>query len=348
MLLGAMNYCILRAAKLRTFGSIAGSAKHTFREIDTPNADPSRTHLNVTFGAKSSKAICAAIKSRLPEKRRKDAVLCIEYLVTASPEWFKTATVKQQNDYFRAATKWMQDRHGKENIVCLNVQNDETSPHMVVYVVPKTKDGRLSAKDFLGGRAKLSQMQTDFYKAVGEPVGLQRGVEGSKAKHTTAKQYSAILKKNPTLQPPVKPAPSIMDRVTGKAKAAEDKHEAEMAEYAAQVEKARNVALLNERARKAQAEAIEDVRKRLAELEEVSAEVEEIRQENKKLRTKVQREKDEYYALMKILQDLINLLLSVVGLSVSWEKRAEAAEGAILDMQRQMDRKAPAKAKPDT
>jgi hypothetical protein len=38
-----MNYCILRAAKLNSFGSIAASAKHTFREIPTPNADPART-----------------------------------------------------------------------------------------------------------------------------------------------------------------------------------------------------------------------------------------------------------------------------------------------------------------
>ena len=28
-----------------------------------------------------------AIRDRIPEKRRKDAVLCIEHLITASPEW---------------------------------------------------------------------------------------------------------------------------------------------------------------------------------------------------------------------------------------------------------------------
>ena len=73
-----MNYCILRIKKLSSFGSIAGSVKHTFREIATPNADASRTHLNWTSGAQTSAKVCAAIMATLPAKRRKDAVLCIE------------------------------------------------------------------------------------------------------------------------------------------------------------------------------------------------------------------------------------------------------------------------------
>lgn len=151
-------YCILRAEKLTSFGSIIGSAKHTFREIPTPNADASRTHLNKTLGAQDAAAVRAAIETRLPAKRRKDAVLAIEYLVTASPEWFRTAPTKQQNAYFGAAVRWLEARHGKTNIVCVNMQLDETSPHLVAYVVPLTKDGRLSAKDFLGGRKVLSEM----------------------------------------------------------------------------------------------------------------------------------------------------------------------------------------------
>jgi hypothetical protein len=122
-----MNYCILRAVKLTSFGSIAGSAKHTFREIPTPNADASRTHLNRTFGAQNAAAVRAAIEARLPAKRRRDAVLAIEYLVTASPEWFRTTPVQQQNAYFAAAVRWLEARHGKANIVCVNVQLDETS-----------------------------------------------------------------------------------------------------------------------------------------------------------------------------------------------------------------------------
>ena len=36
-----------------------------------------------------------AIRDRIPEKRRKDAVLCIEHLITASPEWDGWGTEKK-------------------------------------------------------------------------------------------------------------------------------------------------------------------------------------------------------------------------------------------------------------
>lgn len=262
-----MNLCILRAEKLSTFGSIAGSAKHTFREISTPNADPARTHLNWTAGATSAAAVCAAVKARLPEKRRKDAVLAIEYLITASPEFFKTKPWKTQREYFNAAIAWLKERHGGENVVCLNLQLDETSPHLVAYCVPITKDGRLSAKDFLGGCKILSAMQTDFADRVGKKVGLERGIEGSKAKHTTAKQYAEALNKAPSLAPPPKPDPTLADWFTGRAKDHEQQYQQDHARYVAQVEQARNVALVSQHSRKAQARAIEKQRKKTAELE---------------------------------------------------------------------------------
>lgn len=50
------------------------------------------------------------------------------------------------------------------------------------------KKGKLNCKDFLGGRVKLNQMQTNFANAVAD-LGLARGKEGSKAKHTSIKEY---------------------------------------------------------------------------------------------------------------------------------------------------------------
>lgn len=294
-----MNYCILRAEKLTTFGSIVGSAKHTFREIPTPNADPARTHLNKTVGAQGAAAVRAAIEARLPTKRRKDAVLCIEYLITSSPEWFKATTAKTQSAYFNAALRWLQVRHGKDNVVCANAQYDETSPHLVAYVVPLTKDGRLSAKDFLGGRKVLSEMQTDFAEKIGKPVGLQRGVEGSKATHTTAKQYAAALQKNPTLVPPAPPpAPTIADRFTGRAKQAEDEHAAAQAKHAAQVEQARNVAEVSRRARIQQAAALEQLRKDVEAAKRHELEAARLRRENEQLRAR-EKEREQAFAAEK-------------------------------------------------
>ena len=61
---------------------------------------------------------------------------------------------------------------------------------MVAYVVPVDEaTGRLNAKKYIGGsRHTLSQMQTDFAVEV-KDLGLDRGVQGSKAKHTSIKEY---------------------------------------------------------------------------------------------------------------------------------------------------------------
>lgn len=287
MLLDAMNYAILRIVKLRNFSSIASSAGHTFRELPTPNADSAKTHFNVTVGAHTSAALCKAVKDKLPKKPRKNAVLCVEYLITASPEWFNTTSDKVHAEYFKYATQWLEARHGKENIICLNMQRDETSPHLVAYVVPFTADGRLCAKDFFGGRAKLKQMQTQFAEQVGNPVGLQRGMEGSKAVHTTNKQYNAALLKNPTLKPPQPPALTISDRLTGKAKVMEEEHKQEMANYVAQLEQARNVALVSQKARQQQGAALAKIREEAKELRIYKSEVERLRAENKKVMQKL-------------------------------------------------------------
>ena len=76
-------FAILRTRKLKTTTQISGSARHTYRDIPPPNADPMRTHLNEYGRAKTAEALLALVARRLPDSRRKDAVLAIEYLVGA-------------------------------------------------------------------------------------------------------------------------------------------------------------------------------------------------------------------------------------------------------------------------
>lgn len=334
-----MNYCILRAAKLSNLGSIAASAKHTFREIPTPNADASRTHLNWTSGANTSAAVCAAVASVLPAKRRKDAVLCIEYLITASPEWFLSVPQKAHQTYFNGAIAWLRERHGAANVVCLNLQLDEKSPHLVAYVVPRTTDGRLSAKDFLGGRAKLSAMQTEFWNTIGRLVGLERGLEGSTAKHTTAKQYSAALARNPTLELPSPPAPTFADWATGRARQMQEAHRTDLDAYGSLVEQARVEALLGKRAREQQSRALAKMRAELDELQGAKLEAARLASENRKLVIELGRQRkffDEQLAAMKALLDQgaakIRALLSEVGF---W-KREVATVRADADQLRDL------------
>ena len=183
-----MSFAILRTAKLKSFGEIGGSLSHNYRNRSTPNADPQLTQKN-EHSLPNAALVMSSIKDKLPEKRRKDAVLCVEYLITASPDWIGWNKTDEQK-YFDDAKKWLENKHGKDNVIATTIHRDESTPHMIAYVVPLV-DGRLNAKKFLGGRQKLSDMQTDFAKSVGEPLGLVRGLEGSKAEHQTIKQYYA-------------------------------------------------------------------------------------------------------------------------------------------------------------
>lgn len=180
-----MAYAILRTAKLKEVGHIAGSLSHTFRSRETPNADPARLHQNEHHGPQTPEAVLDAIKDRLPEKVRKNGVRCIEYFIGASPEHFQGSDGAA---YFENAREWLIEKHGAENVISTHVHRDETTPHMVAYVVP-IHDGKLSARHFLGGPEAMRQLQTDFAQEVGQKHGLERGVEGSQAKHQTIAEY---------------------------------------------------------------------------------------------------------------------------------------------------------------
>ena len=183
-----MSFAILRLQKLKTFADVGGSLSHNYRNRETLNADADRTHLN-DHDLDTNEKCMSAIRDRIPEKRRKDAVLCIEHLITASPEWDGWGTSKE-TEFFEQSKKWLENKYGKKNVVSTTVHRDETTPHLVAYVVPVDEEtGRLNAKKYIGGsRHTLSQMQTDFAVEV-KDLGLDRGVQGSKAKHTSIQEY---------------------------------------------------------------------------------------------------------------------------------------------------------------
>ena len=195
-----MGYAILRTQKLKSMSSVRRSLDHAFREKDTPNADPEKTPENTHINADSMLEAKQNIEERLPDKVRKNGVLAIEYLITASPEAMNNKTREQQDKYFDDALGWLKERHQKENICYAGIHRDEKTPHMYAYVVPIDDKGKLNCRSFLGGSKALSAMQTDFAERVGKIHGLERGIEGSKAKHQRIKaHYAAIGKETPQL-----------------------------------------------------------------------------------------------------------------------------------------------------
>ena len=187
------EYAILRVKKLKTEVAILGSLRHTFREQPTPNADPDRLASNTLYGAESTAEAMKEFRSRLPEKVRKNAVLALEYLITASPEAMQGKSRSEQDSYLSDSLNWLKEKHGAENVFCGAVHRDEMTPHLAVYVMPKDDAGKLNCRKFLGDRGALRQMQTDFADRVGKRHGLRRGIEGSKATHQTVSRFYSTI-----------------------------------------------------------------------------------------------------------------------------------------------------------
>jgi hypothetical protein len=218
-------YAILRVQKHSSVAALKRSGKHTYREQDTPNADPALTPDNALEGAKTSSDLVSAVQARVELATVKatgtdQPVIAIEYLITASPQFFKEQDTDAINAYFDNAKSWLTKKHGADNIVSIAIHRDEKTPHLVAFVVPlvaheastrkrsvivgKGADGKpiretrtyntpasinLSAAHFLGATNALSELQTEFHQRVAIHSGLERGIEGSKATHQRVKSF---------------------------------------------------------------------------------------------------------------------------------------------------------------
>lgn len=187
------GYVILRHTKLKSYGEIGGSLDHTYRLIDTPNSDSSRLNLNEhDFNKKTD--VVQSIKNRVDQriKERPDNVLCVEYLVTASPDWSGWGTDKE-TEFFNLQKERLIKKWGTENVISTHIHRDETTPHMIVYIVPFDEEKKvLNCKKWLGERKLLQEEQTEAAEIV-KHLGLSRGIKNSKAEHRTIKQHYEIV-----------------------------------------------------------------------------------------------------------------------------------------------------------
>lgn len=218
-----MPYAILRIAKLGSPGSVGGASEHNHRQRHTPNADPELKRFNKLLVG--SNDLMNDISARLQSAGitpRKNAVLAVEHLITASPEFFGYKKITKADgsvglngrttllaEFEQRTLAWLRQRYGAENVVSVVVHKDEKSPHIHAVIVPiltkeisKTRKTKktpnrqrqvetrqvLAARDLFGERYQLREMQTSFAQHM-QSLGLSRGLEGSKAEHTTVKDF---------------------------------------------------------------------------------------------------------------------------------------------------------------
>ncbi|MFY0675723.1 MAG: plasmid recombination protein [Neptuniibacter sp.] len=207
---------ILRIQKIKSHGSIAASGNHVQRLTETPNSNPELRHLNST--PVGSGDLLADYKAKLGDIQvRKNNVLLVENMLSVSPKYFDDGNggidPKRAKAWERQTTYFAKKEYG-DNLVSLTFHYDETTPHAHAHVIPidkdKNPDGKLNAKKYFGAKHKLSKLQ-DRYADAMKPLGIERGVKGSKAKHQVVKQYYTAV--NSSTNQPTKQLKSSTYRV---------------------------------------------------------------------------------------------------------------------------------------
>ena len=200
-----------------------GASDHIERKTMPKNADPTRTHLNrelVEFPdgvADRTEAISHRIRTAgIKRKITPDQVRAIHIVLSGTHEdMIRVQDEGRLNEWCDDNLQWLYRTFGKENTVSAVLHMDEHTPHIHATVVPivtgerrkarkKQAEGkrtyrkkanavRLCADDLLT-RERLVAYHDSYAKAMAK-YGLQRGVRGSEARHTTTAQYYRDLKR---------------------------------------------------------------------------------------------------------------------------------------------------------
>jgi len=184
------QYAILRFAKYKgpEIGHIESHNERTKEKYaSNPDIDTSRSHLNfhLVFPERKYRAEAEKQIAEAGCRTRSDSVRVVEVLVTASPEFFKGKKKAEIKAYFQEALDFIQQHQNPRTIISAVVHMDEKTPHMHLCFVPLTEDKRLSAKEIVGNKKKLTWWQDEFWKhMVGKYPDLERGESASETGRT--------------------------------------------------------------------------------------------------------------------------------------------------------------------
>ena len=196
---------------------------HIERKIIPKNADPTRTHLNRVLveypDGVHGRDEAIAHRLNTADIRRKithDQVRVVRVVLSGTHEDMMNIQEKGELDEWCSdSIQWLQATFGKDNVVAAHLHMDEKTPHIHAAVVPiVTGERRKAKKEQTDGKRKyrkktnsvrlcaddLFNRQTliayhDNYARVMAKYGLQRGVRGSEARHTSTTQYYRDMKK---------------------------------------------------------------------------------------------------------------------------------------------------------
>ena len=223
-----MGYAVLHLEKAK--GTNSRMSAHIERTVHPKNADRTRTHLNrelVQFpeGVNNrTEAIAHRIgNAGIKRKIADNQVRAIRVLLTGTNEDMKRMEADGAlGNWCDDNLKWLRETFGKDNVVSAVLHMDEKTPHIHATVIPivtgerrkagqeeqngkkkyrkkNPQDVRLCADDVMA-RHRLKHYQDTYAQAMNK-YGLQRGVDGSLAKHiSTMQYYKQLVEQQDSLQ----------------------------------------------------------------------------------------------------------------------------------------------------
>ena len=223
-----MGYAVLHLEKAK--GADGAMSTHIERTVHPKNADRKRTHLNrelVQFpeGVRNrTQAIAHRIETAgIKRKVGTNQVKAIRVLLTGSNKDMKQMETDGRLDgWCNDNLKWLRETYGERNLVSAVLHMDEKTPHIHATIVPivtgerrkarkeeqngkkkyrkkNTQDVRLCADDVMA-RHRLKHYQDTYAQAMSK-YGLQRGIDGSLAKHiSTMQYYKELVEQQDSLQ----------------------------------------------------------------------------------------------------------------------------------------------------
>ena len=223
-----MGYAVLHLEKAK--GTDSRMSAHIERTVHPKNADRTRTHLNrelVQFpeGVRNrTQAIAHRIETAgIRRKVSANQVKAIRILLTGSNKDMKQMEAEGRiEDWCNDSLKWIRETYGEQNLVSAVLHMDEKAPHIHATVIPivtgerrkagqeeqngkkkyrkkNPQDVRLCADDVMA-RHRLKHYQDTYAQAMNK-YGLQRGVDGSLAKHiSTMQYYKQLVEQQDSLQ----------------------------------------------------------------------------------------------------------------------------------------------------
>lgn len=227
-LLTVMGYAVLHLEKAK--GTDSRMSAHIERTVHPKNADRTRTHLNrelVQFpeGVRNrTQAIAHRVETAgIRRKVGTNQVRAIRVLLTGSNRDMKQIEADGRlDDWCNDSLQWLRETYGEQNLVSAVLHMDEKTPHIHATVIPivtgerrkagqeeqngkkkyrkkNPQDVRLCADDVMA-RHRLKHYQDTYAQAMNK-YGLQRGVDGSLARHiSTMQYYKQLVEQQDSLQ----------------------------------------------------------------------------------------------------------------------------------------------------